>query len=90
MFFFFFSPPRSVLSRLKRRQDLILCWHLQGAWTGIGWNELKSLSELERGLELERKQADFFFSPSFLALFIKGGGEDLRCAVQKGTAIMKM
>lgn len=35
--------------------DLILCWHLQGAWTGIDWNEFNSLSELERSLNLERK-----------------------------------
>lgn len=49
----------SVISRLKRRLDLILCWHLQGARTGIDWNELNSLSELERGLELEQMERKF-------------------------------
>lgn len=36
--------------------DLILCWHLRGAWTRIDWNEFNSLSELERSLNLEHKE----------------------------------
>lgn len=53
--------------------DLILCWHLQGIWTGIDKNEFNSLLVLDRSLDLEQKeenwpvpqrerQRDIFFS----------------------------
>lgn len=57
--------------------DLILCWYLRGAWTGIDWNEFNSLSELERSPDLEHKEEIWPAhqrkreSEIFIAVFIK-------------------
>lgn len=38
--------------------DLILCWCLLGAWTGIDWNEFNSLSEL-KGVRIWSRRKKF-------------------------------